>query len=51
MGDPQRQFNLLISALLAYATTVVLFSGPRVEAAFGTGVIIGAGVMLQRLDR
>ena len=52
MGNSNRQLNLLVAAMLAHATTVVLLGGPRVEAAFEAGVIIGAGVVLsQKLDR
>jgi hypothetical protein len=49
MRNPKQQMNLLVSAMLAYGTSVVLFGGPRLEAAFGAGVIIGAGVVLSFL--
>jgi hypothetical protein len=49
MRNPKQQLNLLVSAMLAYGTSVVLLGGPRVEAAFGAGVIIGAGVVLSLL--
>ncbi|HVW46302.1 MAG TPA: hypothetical protein VHA76_04560 [Solirubrobacterales bacterium] len=43
-----RQLNLLVALMLAHATTLVLLGGPRVEAAFEAGVIIGAGLALSQ---
>jgi hypothetical protein len=52
MGDPKRHLHWLIAAMLARATTIVFLGGPRLEAAFEAGVIIGAGLVLsQTLDR
>jgi hypothetical protein len=38
--------------MLARATTIVFLGGPRIEAAFEAGIIVGAGMVLsQKLDR
>lgn len=51
MRLPTPFLNLLALGLLAHVAYTVFTGGPRIEAAFEAGVIVGAGLVLTQRPR